>query len=125
MATRIRARATSSKVKSRYQSRRSRGPQRKATSDDPARTTLSTLLGEFSDAISLVTVVHRSLAAREEHPAGDEEVTLGLALRLLRSAYDRLDVASMCPSRRLPRRDELRFPMAKRRPMRAKMRVDG
>ncbi len=125
MATRIRARATSAKVKSRHQSRRSRGPQRKATSDDPAQTTLSTLLGDFSDAISLVTVAHRSLTARDDALAGDEEVTLGLALRLLRSAYDRLDVASMCPPGCLPRPDELRFPMAKRRPMRAKMRVDG
>jgi hypothetical protein len=102
MATRMKPRVMSAKVKSRQQSRRSGGPRRGTASDDLGRTTLSTLLGEFSDAISLVTVVHRSLTAREDDPAGDEEVTLGLALRLLRFAYDRLDLVSMRPSGRLP-----------------------
>ena len=52
---------------------------------------LTALLGELSDAISVVTVVDRSLAAQELAGAGDEEVTLRYALSLLRTVYDRLD----------------------------------
>ena len=55
-----------------------------------------TLLGELSDAISLVTVVHRSLAAQEGAGAGDEEVALRHELGLLTAAYSGLD---MVPSR--------------------------
>ena len=40
---------------------------------------LTALLGELSDAISVVTVVDRSLAAQELAGAGDEEVTLRYA----------------------------------------------
>ncbi len=52
---------------------------------------LTALLGELSDAISVVTVVDRSLAAQELAGAGDEEVTLRYALSLLRTVYGRLD----------------------------------
>jgi hypothetical protein len=54
---------------------------------------LTTLLGDLSDAISVVTVVDRSLAGQELTGAGDEEVTLRHTLALLRSVYDRLDRA--------------------------------
>lgn len=54
---------------------------------------LTALLGDLSDAISVVTVVDRSLAAQELPGAGDEEVTLRHALTLLRTVYDQLDRA--------------------------------
>jgi hypothetical protein len=50
-----------------------------------------TLLGDLSDAISVVTVVHRSLAALEIAAVGDEETALRYALTLLRSTYSALD----------------------------------
>ena len=51
-------------------------------------------LGDLSDAISLVTVVHRSLATHETAGIGDEEVALRHALKLLRAAYSGLDSAT-------------------------------
>lgn len=53
------------------------------------------LLGDLSDAISVVTVVHRSLEAKEIAEAGDEEVALRHGLALLRAAYSALDMASL------------------------------
>ena len=64
-----------------------------------AYTALSILLGDLSDAISLVTVVHRSLAGREASGVGDDEVALRHALSLLRAAYTGLD-SVCCPSQR-------------------------
>jgi len=55
---------------------------------------LFTLLGDLSDAISVVTVVHRSLAALEIAAVGDEETALRYALTLLRSTYSALDRVS-------------------------------
>lgn len=52
------------------------------------------LLGDLSDAISVVTVVHQSLAAKEKASVGDEEVALRHALGLLRAAYSARDQAS-------------------------------
>jgi len=54
---------------------------------------LNATLGDLSDAISVVTVVDRSLAAQELAGAGDEEVILRHALSLLRTVYERLDRA--------------------------------
>lgn len=62
-----------------------------ATSTEPD---LITLLGDLSDAISVVTVVHRSLTALEIAAVGDEEVALRYALTLLRSTYSALDLVS-------------------------------
>lgn len=62
-----------------------------ATSPEPD---LFALLGDLSDAISIVTVVHRSLAALEIAAVGDEEVALRYALTLLRSTYSALDMVS-------------------------------
>ena len=56
---------------------------------------VGTLLGNLSDAIAVVTVVHRSLEAREVRAVGDEEVALRYALTLLRAAYSALDMASL------------------------------
>ena len=53
------------------------------------------LLGDLSDAISVITVVHRSLEAKEIAEAGDEEVALRHGLALLRAAYSALDMASL------------------------------
>ncbi len=55
---------------------------------------LCTLVGDLADAIFVVTVVYRSLAALEIPAAADEETALRYALSLLRSAYSALDVAS-------------------------------
>lgn len=66
-------------------------PRATATSSEPD---LFTLLGDLSDAISVVTVVHRSLAALEIAAVGDEEAALRYALTLLRTAYSALDMAS-------------------------------
>jgi hypothetical protein len=56
------------------------------------------LLGDLSDAISVVTVVHRSLAALEIAAVGDEEAALRYALTLLRSTYSALDRVSCLSS---------------------------
>ena len=53
------------------------------------------LLGALSDAISVITVVHRSLEAKEIAEVGDEEVALRHGLALLRAAYSALDMASL------------------------------
>jgi len=55
---------------------------------------LCTLVGDLADAISVVNVVYRSLAALEIPAAADEEAALRYALGLLRSAYRALDTAS-------------------------------
>lgn len=52
------------------------------------------LLGRFSDALSLITVVHRSLSARESGPIGDEEVALGRAIDELKAVYNELDAST-------------------------------
>ena len=59
---------------------------------------LFVLLGDLSGAISVVTVVHRSLAALEIAAVGDEEVALRYALTLLRNTYSALDMLSCCSS---------------------------
>ena len=63
-------------------------PRGAATSSE---SDLCILLGELSDAISVVTVVQRSLAALEIAAVGDEETTLRYALTLLRTTYSTLD----------------------------------
>jgi hypothetical protein len=63
------------------------------------RPDLTTLLGDLSDAIAVVTVAHRSLEAKEVAEVDDEEVVLRYAISLLRSAYTALDVASLNSSR--------------------------
>ena len=55
---------------------------------------LCALVGDLADAISVVTVVYRSLAALAIPEVADEETALRYALSLLRSAYSALDIAS-------------------------------
>ena len=63
-------------------------PRGAATSSE---SDLCSLLGELSDAISVVTVVQRSLAALEIAAVDDEETALRYALTLLRTTYSTLD----------------------------------
>ena len=66
-----------------------------AASASNVQAILGARLGALSDAISLVTVVHRALAAREDDGVGDEEFALRHALGLLRAAHDGIDLAFM------------------------------
>ncbi len=73
-------------------------PPTEAAEGSPAaadRPDVLDLLGALSDAISVVTVVHRSLEAKEIAEVGDEEVALRHGLALLRAAYGALDMASL------------------------------
>ena len=66
----------------------SKGPESSPVLD------LCTLVVALADAISVVTVVYRSLAALEIPAAADEEAALRYALGLLHSACRALDTAS-------------------------------
>ncbi|MGH8150642.1 MAG: hypothetical protein ACRETB_11800 [Steroidobacteraceae bacterium] len=55
---------------------------------------LPDLLGRFSDALSLISVVQRSLAAQESARIGDEEVALGRAIDELKAVYNELDASA-------------------------------
>ena len=67
-------------------------------------------LGDFSDAISVMTIVVRSLEAQEIAAVGDEVVALRCALKMLLGAYVGFDTlisqlpgecaASSCPTGR-------------------------
>ena len=68
------------------------------------------ILGDFSDAISVMTIVVRSLEAQEIATVGDEAVALRCALKMLLGAYVEFDTfisqlpsecaASSCPTGR-------------------------
>lgn len=85
-----------------FKTRRSHRPStRRATARAAAPAGSSTvadthavLLGRFSDAISLLTVVHEALAAKELRGVGDHEVALRIGLDGLRVVYDEFDAAS-------------------------------
>lgn len=68
---------------------REKGPLVQA--HDAAPEALSDARARFSDALSLLTVVHGSLSAKELPGTGDEEVVLRYALDMLRAAYNALD----------------------------------
>jgi hypothetical protein len=53
---------------------------------------LDGILGRFSDALAIVTTVHRSLVAQEK--AGNEEVVLRIAITVLNTIYGELDAAA-------------------------------
>ena len=67
---------------------------RSAAATARATPSLNDLLGRFSDALSLVTVVQRSLSAQESARIGDEEVALGHAIDELKAVYDALDAST-------------------------------
>ena len=73
-------------------------PDRATESGPPTeagRPEFSTLLGDLSGAIAVVTVAHGSLEAKEIGEVGDEEVALRYAISLLHRAYTALDMASL------------------------------
>lgn len=58
------------------------------------RPDLQQILGRFSDALSMISVVQRSLSSQEFTGIGDEEVALRHALDALKSVYNALDEAA-------------------------------
>ncbi len=56
---------------------------------------LQAILGRFSDALSMIAVVYRSLSARESAGVGDEEVALRHAIDELKAVYNELDAAAV------------------------------
>jgi len=61
---------------------------------DPLSENLYEILHRFAQALSLVIVCHRSLAAQESADVGDEEETLRRAIRLLQDVYNEVDLAT-------------------------------
>jgi hypothetical protein len=95
MPNRLKTRASPPRAKPPLHSERpDRLRKSRTTSAANARATLLALLGELSDAISLITVVHRSLATQETGGAGDEAVALRHVLDLLRATYNGFDMAA-------------------------------
>jgi hypothetical protein len=52
---------------------------------------LSSILGRFSDALSVLAVVQRSLSLHEFAGVGDEEITLRRVIDELKAVYDDID----------------------------------
>jgi hypothetical protein len=65
-----------------------------STGQCPVSPDLFAIMGRFDQALSLVVVCHRSLAAQESADVGDEEEVLRRAIRLLRDVYNEIDLAS-------------------------------
>jgi hypothetical protein len=75
--------------------RRPRKTRKVASLENPVETKLLEIMGRFTQALSLVIVCHRSLAAQSSADVGDEEETLRQAIRLLKNVYNEIDLASM------------------------------
>jgi hypothetical protein len=60
----------------------------------PASPDLWAIMEHFTQALSLVVVCQRSLAAQESADVGDEEETLRQSIRLLRDVYNEVDFAA-------------------------------
>ena len=84
----------SSVRKARQPSRGARKNRRAAIEVNPVSQLLAEIMGHFAQAISLVVVCHRSLAAQSLADVGDEEETLRRAIRLLKDVYNEVDLAS-------------------------------
>ena len=71
---------------------------------DTISQSLQEIMGHFAQAISVVVVCHRSLAAQSSADVGDEEETLRRAISLLKDVYNEVDLASLAITkpRRLP-----------------------
>jgi hypothetical protein len=65
-----------------------------ASAPPAASPDLLAIMERFGQAISLVVVSHRSLAAQASADAGDEEETLRQSIRLLKDVYNEIDFAS-------------------------------
>jgi hypothetical protein len=64
----------------------------KAVADPPS---LWEILGRFDQALSLVTVCHQSLAAKEAADVGDEEEVLRQGISMLKDVHRELDQGAM------------------------------
>jgi hypothetical protein len=80
--------------KDRSPGRHSRNVRKMTSRVDPISENLREILHRFAQALSLVIVCHRSLAAQESADVGDEEETLRRAIRLLQDVYNEVDLAS-------------------------------
>jgi hypothetical protein len=63
---------------------------------------LQEIMWRFAQAISVVVVCHRSLAAQSLAAIGDEEETLRRAIRMLKDVYNEVDLLSLATAK--PRR---------------------
>lgn len=73
-----------------------------ASSTKPTPPDLLAIMGRFTQALSLVIVCHRALAAQPAAGVGDEEETLRRAIRLLKDVYNEIDLASAAMTRKSP-----------------------
>jgi hypothetical protein len=89
----------SSVRKARQPSRGARKNRRAAIEVNPVSQLLAEIMGHFAQAISLVVVCHRSLAAQSLAAVGDEEETLRRAIRLLKDVYNEVDRASFATTK--------------------------
>ena len=80
--------------KGRSPGRRRRNVRKTPSRVDPVSEILCEILHRFAQALSLVIVCHRSLAAQESADVGDEEETLRRAIRLLQDVYNEVDLAT-------------------------------
>ena len=80
--------------------RRARRGHKAASPTKPATPDLSAIMERFSQALSLVVVCHRALAAQPSAGVGDEEETLRRAIRLLKDVYNEIDLASIAMTRK-------------------------
>lgn len=80
--------------KGRAPGRRRRNVRKATSRVDPVSENLCEILHRFAQALSLVIVCHRSLAAQESADVGDEEETLRRAIRLLQDVYNEVDLAT-------------------------------
>ena len=92
----------SSVRKGRQPSRGARKNRRVAIEVNPVSQLLAEIMGHFAQAISLIVVCHRSLAAQSLAAVGDEEETLRRAIRLLKDVYNEVDLLSLATAK--PRR---------------------
>jgi hypothetical protein len=82
----------------------SRGRRRRSdAAASPAGTVapdLWQILGRFDQALSLVVVCHRSLAAKQSADVGDEEEVLRQGIRLLRDVHNEFDLRALVKNER-------------------------
>jgi hypothetical protein len=85
--------------KGRPPGRRARKNRQAAIEADPVSLELWEIMGQFSQALSLVIVCHRSLEAQPSAGVGDEEETLRRAIRLLKDVYNEIDRVSFATTK--------------------------
>jgi hypothetical protein len=73
--------------------------QRAKIEVNPVSQALWEIMGRFAQAISVVVVCHRSLAAQSLAAVGDEEEALRRAIRLLKDVYNEVDLASLATTK--------------------------